>query len=123
MLRLLGLVPPWVYGIAALLALSGAFYGGWTVQGWRCAAAQTKALREAQIDFEKQLDKLNEESSAYEQERETARVESRDRQERIRTVYRDVPVPAECEPPADVRSVLDDAIRDANARAAGQPGG
>lgn len=122
-MRLLGfLLPPWLLPALGALALAGAFWGGWTVQGWRCGAKQTEALERAQKRFDAQLAKQNEEATEYEQDREQGRQDSRARETAIRTIYRDRIVLAECEPPADALRVLDDAIGAANARAAGEPG-
>lgn len=123
-MKLLGyLIPPWVLALIAAVALAGAFSTGWKVQGWRCAAAQTKALKQAQAAFEKQLAEMNRKATEYENDREQAREDSLEREQVIRTVYRDRVVPAGCEPdPAAVR-VLGDAVDAANARASGEPGG
>jgi hypothetical protein len=122
-MRLLGwLIPWWVYGIAAAVALSGAFGVGWAVNGWRWEAKQAEALRDAQIAFQRQLQKQQDESEAYEQERERGRDESRARETEIRTIYRDRVAPAECEPPADAQRLLQGAVDSANADP-GQSGG
>jgi hypothetical protein len=124
-MKLLGwLVPWWAWGIMAAVALSGAFGAGWKVEGWRWTAHEAKALKQAEARFQKQLDKQQAESESYEQSREHARVGGAQREEAIRTVYRTIPAPpAVCEPPADVRSVLQAELDAANARLAGQPQG
>lgn len=114
------IVPTWVYPTAAAALLAIGFAGGWQVQGWRTAARHTAALEAAHKAYERRLATINEKAREYETDREAARVESNARQTQIRTIYRDVPVPAECEPPAGVRDVLTEAVRAANT---GQPGG
>lgn len=121
MLKLFGLIPPWAYAIAAAVALSGAFYGGWQVRAWKCDAALTRALREAQIAFQAQLERQNDEASEYERERETNRLEGQARETEVRTIYRDRVVPAECEPDAAAVGVLQRALDSANADPA-EPG-
>lgn len=108
------ILPPWAYAAAAGVTVLGSFGAGWMVNGWRWEAKQAEALREAQIAFQKQLDHQNKEAAQYEADREAARVESRERQETIRTIYETVEVPAECAAPDSVRSVLDSAVQSAN---------
>lgn len=121
-MKLLGfLIPPWVLPVLAAIALAGAFWGGWKVQGWRCGARQVEALQRAQERFRQQLEKQQNESEAYEQSRERARQDGARRDETIRTVYEDRIVDPGCEPPAGVRSVLQTELDAANARAAGEP--
>lgn len=121
-MKLLGyLIPPWVWAALAAVALVGAFSSGWQVRSWKCAAAQKEALEQAQKRLEQQLAKQQDEAERYERNREQARVEYRDREGAIRTIYRDAPPNPDCGAPDGVRSVLDDAIRSAN-RSAGQPG-
>jgi hypothetical protein len=115
------LIPLWAWGIIAAALLATTFGAGFKVASWRCAARQVEALREAQKRFDEQLAKQNEEAREYEAERENARRSGVDREGAIRTVYRTIEVPAECAAPDAVRGVLDDAIREANARAAGEP--
>jgi hypothetical protein len=108
------ILPPWVKPAACALALSASFGAGWVANGWRWEAMQATALRKQQAAFQKQLDHQNKEAAQYEADREAARVESRERQETIRTIYETVEVPAECAAPDSVRSVLDSAVQSAN---------
>lgn len=114
------LIPPWAYGIAAALALVGAFSGGWTVRRWKDTAHEVAALKAAEIAFRAQLDKQAKESTAYENEREQARQSSNARQDQIRTIYRDKAVPAVCAPDPVAVGLLQGAVDDANT-AAGRP--
>jgi hypothetical protein len=106
----------------ALAAAALGFAGGWQVNGWRHDAKQVAALAKQQAAYEKRIALIHEKAREYEQEREAARVQSTARQTEIRTIYRDVAVPAECEPPERVRDILGEAVRDANARVRGQSG-
>lgn len=115
------IIPPWAYAVAAGVTFAAGFGTAWQVQQWRWHAHEAKALKAQQAAFQRQLDQQNQKATEYEAERETARVQSRERESTIRTIYRDRVVPADCEPPADARGVLDDALLRANARASGQP--
>lgn len=114
------ILPPWIYPTAAAALLAVGFAGGWTVQGWRMEAKQTAALEAQQKAFDRQLAKQNAAAAEYERDRETGRVEARTRETVIREIYRDVQVPAECEPGPDALRVLDAAVTSAN-QSAGKP--
>jgi hypothetical protein len=115
------ILPVWVKPAIAAVALAGAFSAGWVVNGWRWEAKQAEALRDAQIAFHKQLAQQQDEAEQYEQSREQARQDHLAREEQVRIIYRDRVVDPGCEPPDDAKRVLDEALRDANARAAGEP--
>jgi hypothetical protein len=122
-MKLLGwLIPWWAYAAIAAVALVAAFSAGWRIESLRWTAHEAKALSEAQKRFEAQLAKQNKEATTYERDRDTARQQNDARQQSIRTIYRDRPVPSDCAAPPDVRGLLDNAVREANARASGQPG-
>lgn len=121
-MKLLGwIVPPWIKWAAIALAFAGAFYLGWHERGIRCENARLEEMAKAQRRFDKQLETIREEARKYELDREAGRAESRDRQETIRTIYRDKVVPTDCAAPDAVRGLLDDAVRRANARAGSEP--
>lgn len=110
-------LPPWVKPALAAVALSGAFLGGWTVNGWRWSAHEAKALKQAEIARDRQITKAQSEGTLYEQAKATRDASQRTRETQVRTIYRAVTVPANCEPPADALGVLDNAIREANSGA------
>lgn len=116
------IIPPWVKPAIAAVALVGAFSAGWTVNGWRWEAKQADALREQQEAFNRQLAKQDDIATEYEQSRERGRVQARDRETQVRTIYETVEVPGECAAPDSVRGVLSEAVASANT-AAGQPDG
>jgi hypothetical protein len=109
------ILPPQAKLAIGAVALLGAFSAGWKIESLRWHAHEAKALKQTQAAFQQQLAKQNKEATSYEQERETARVEYVTREGQIRTIYKDRPVSAECEPPAGVRDVLSSAIGSANA--------
>lgn len=113
------IVPPWVkpalYGTAAVLVFSA----GWVTNGWRWEAKQTAALEAQQKAHDRQLAKQNDIASQYETRREQSRQEGIAREAEVRTIYRDVPVPAECAAPDSVRDILAEAVTSANT---GEPG-
>ena len=116
------ILPPWAYGIAALGLVAGSFTAGWKVQGWRCEAGTKAAIERAIKEHERQQAQIHNEANQYEQDREAGRVEAGQREATIREHYRTVEVPGACAAPEPVRSVLDDAVQSANARARGEPG-
>lgn len=114
------LLPPWAWGAMALVALAIAFGSGFQVASWKCDAAKTAALEAQQKAFDRQLAKQNDIASQYETRREQARQEGIARETQVRTIYRDVPVRADCAAPDSVRDILAEAVTSANT---GQPGG
>ena len=114
-------IPPWAYAGAALLSIGGGFVAGWKVQGWRCEAAQAEALREAAAALDKANRDIAEISTHYEQERADAQAINFDRQEQVRTIFRDRVVPADCAAPADARRLLEQGVSEVNAAVAGEP--
>jgi hypothetical protein len=61
--------------------------------------------------------------AAYEREASNAAQITTLREREIRTIYRDIEVPAECAVPDSVRIVLSEAVASANAAASGEPVG
>ncbi|AIT81584.1 hypothetical protein [Novosphingobium pentaromativorans] len=110
----------WCLGGAAAAALVGA-WGGWTVRDWKRDSEVLAGIEKATELVNEQLATIDAAAQAYEQEREDARVQTNVRESTIREIYRDRPVPADCAVGDDVRGVLNDAVRSANARAAGEP--
>lgn len=106
-------------GGAALLVVGAV--GGWTVRDWKRDSEVLDELKKTAALVEHQRQVIDKAARAYEQEREDARAQTSVRESAIREIYRDRPVPADCAVGSDVRGVLDDAVRSANARAAGQP--
>jgi hypothetical protein len=101
-------MPLWGYvGIGS--ALVGAL-GGWTVRDWKAdaeAAEVQQALVEARDKAQKQAD---DQSVAYETTRAENAATARISTTTIREIYRDVEVPAACEPDPDAVRLLDNAL-------------
>jgi hypothetical protein len=96
---------------------------GFTVRGWQCDAAYSKALEQAaQIQQEMQSE-IDERSRAYEALRTQADGMGTRRAESIRTIYRDVPAPpSQCAADPAIVRVLQSGIDSANAATTSQPG-
>lgn len=111
-----GLLTPVTGYVAAGSILIGAI-GGWTVRDYKADADIAKIERQLREAQDKQRALADKASSEYERgkaERTTATQRTKDR---IREVYRDIEVPANCEPPSDALRLLDEAI--ANGRNTG----
>lgn len=96
--------------------------GGWTVRDWKADADALAAVRKAervQAAMQKRIDDQATEFEAFRATIEPARVESRNT---IREIFRDVPVRADCAPPAGAVSLLDGLVARANSAASGQSG-
>lgn len=119
---MLRLIPPWAYGIAALIALTGAFGAGFKVASWRCESDKLAEVQRAIKRAEEARAKVHEESTNYENDREQSRQQAEQREGRVREIYRTVEVPASCAAPDSVRGVLQQAIDAAN-QPASQPSG
>lgn len=94
--------------------------GGWTVRDWKADADALAAVRKAervQAAMQKRIDDQATEFEAFRATIEPARVESRNT---IREIFRDVPVRADCAPPAGAVSLLDSLVARANSAASGQ---
>jgi hypothetical protein len=97
--------------------------GGWTVRDWKADSDEAKAERKAFTQYTALTEALADQSLAYEYTVQDLRSGERRDRETIREIYRNVEIPAECAVPADAVSLLDNAIRDANASASRQPSG
>ena len=117
------MLPPWAYAAGGASLLLIGFGAGWQVESWRWSASLYKAEKAVQAKADKQRDVIHDEARQNAQESQDAQQVARTRETEIRTIYRDVAVPANCEPPAAVARVLNSAIESANSRARGEPGG
>lgn len=105
-----------------ILAFGLGFAASWQVQGWRCEAKVATIERSIQAERDRLQTSFNDSATEYEQERATANATDQKRATDIRTVYRTIEVPSSCAAPADVTSLLRDAVNSANARASGESG-
>lgn len=87
-----------------------------------CAAARKADQVAAAARFAANQNRIDTRGALYEQDQAAGTAEQHDREDRIRTIYRDRPVPGTCAAPDAARRVLDDAVAAANARARGEPG-
>ena len=96
--------------------------GGWTVRDWKADADALAAVRKTeriQAQMQAKIDAKATEFEAFRATIEPARVESRNT---IREIFRDVPVRADCAPPAGAVSLLDGLVARANSASSGQSG-
>ena len=111
--------PLWLYGGAGAL-LAGAL-AGWTVRDWKADSDALKAEEKAQTEYIAAVQALADQSLAYETLAQSLRTDERRDRETIREIYRNVQVPTECAVPADAVGLLNNAVTEANAAAAGKP--
>jgi hypothetical protein len=104
----------WPYILGALVAVFvlGCF-NGYAIRDGSAKAAAVKAYK-AQIAVQ---ERLNNETTLYEAERERASRVNTERKNTVREIYRDVTVPAECALPDVSYGLLVDSVRDYNAAA------
>ena len=105
-------------GLGALV--TGAL-GGWTVRDWKADSDALEAEQKAYTQYTALTEALADASLSYEVLAQGIRASERTDRETIREIYRNVEVPSQCAAPDGVVSLLDNAVRDANAAATGQP--
>ncbi|WP_185928680.1 hypothetical protein [Sphingomonas sp. IC081] len=103
-------------GVTALLSA----WGGWTVNDWRDDSKALAAVETAAKELNAARATVDRAATAYEQEKPIAAAQSFVRESTIREICKDRPVPADCAVPDAARSMLDNAVDAANARASGQ---
>jgi hypothetical protein len=106
------------YGAGAALLLG--LFGGWSIRDWKADADQLQAMEAANRQREKLQAKYDAIALGYEADRAQAETNSITRQTELRTIYRETPVLGDCAAPAAARGLLEDSIREANARATGK---
>lgn len=104
-----GLLTPITGYVAAGAILIGAI-GGWTVRDYKADADMAKIERQLREAQDKQRALADKASSEYERGKAERTTETQRTQDKIREVYRDIEVPANCEPPSDALRLLDEAI-------------
>ena len=109
----------WCLAGAGAAALLGA-WGGWTVNDWRHDSQALSGMEAAVKKLDAVRSAIDRAATTYEQEKQDAAIQSTVRESTIREIYKDRPVPADCAVPDAARSVLDNAVNAANARASGQ---
>lgn len=116
------ILPPWTYAAAGLATLALGFGAGWKVESWRWSASLLAQEVQAEKDQAAAQAHSDQQATTYEGERDEARDQASSREAQVRTIYKTITVAGDCAVPAPARSVLDDAVAAANARAAGKPG-
>jgi hypothetical protein len=97
-----------MYALVAVivLALLGGFWGGWQIRGWLAhsqALLSARAAAEARQLLEVQL---NQKAADYERVRAELDARLGQNTTKIREIYRNVEVPADCAAPAAARGLL-----------------
>ena len=112
--------PPagFVVAVAAMLA----FTAGWTVNGWRYKGREAKALEQAYAERDAANAKANGLAADYELIETALNEYNRDTAAKVRVIYRDRKVSADCAVPAGAASLLNDTRNNANAAITGQSG-
>lgn len=110
---------PYIAGAALLAGVAA----GYKIRDWQCDAALAKALERAAKQEREIRDELDERARAYETLRSQADGMGTARATDIRTIYREVPAPADsCSAPDSVVGVLQGGVDNANAAASGELG-
>lgn len=111
--------PLWFIGYCVALF---AFTAGWTINGWRHKSREAKALEEAYKQRDAANLKANNLAADYELIETALDETSRNTTEKVRVIYRDRKISADCAIPAGAAGLLNDARNNANAAIAGQSG-
>lgn len=99
----------WRVGLAVALLIA-AFGSGWTVRSWRCDSAMAKVQAELQEAVDAQRARADAAAASFEVNRADLSRQSTSSQSRVREIYRDIQVPADCAPSPDALRLLDNAI-------------
>lgn len=112
--------PPagFVVAVAAMLA----FTAGWEINGLRHKSREAKALEQAYKERDAANAKANGLAADYELIETALNDYSRDTVTKVRVIYRDRKISADCAIPAGAASLLDDTRNNANAAITGQSG-
>ncbi len=111
-----------VYGYIAAGAALISFTAGWTINGWRYKSREAKAIEQAYAARDAANARANNLATDYEIVRAALDDRSAETITKIRTVYRDRKISADCAIPAGAASLLNDARSSANAAITGQLG-
>lgn len=112
-----------VYGYIAAGAALISFTAGWTINGWRYKSREAKAIEQAYKARDAANARANNLATDYEIVRAALDDRSAETTTKIRTVYRDRKISADCAVPAGAASLLNDARSNANAAITGKSGG
>lgn len=115
------MIPIWGYIGAGALLLGVA--GGWTMRDWKADADILAVQNKADKKRKEAEGRWFDESVLYHKQMSELADQVGAGRDTIRTIYRDVKIPAKCAAPASVVGVLNNAVRAANAAATGKPVG
>jgi K+-sensing histidine kinase KdpD len=108
--------------IGAGIALS-AFLAGWTVQGWRYQSKEADALEQAYSALNDANKRANDLAADYEIAEAALNEYSKQTAAKVRVIYRDRKISADCALPADAAILLNEARDNANSAITGKSGG
>jgi hypothetical protein len=112
--------PIFLYGGAIALVLAAG--AGYKVRDWQCDAAYAKAIEKAAKKEREMRYALDQKGRDFEAAKDNADGVGAARAAGIRTIYREIPVPAaDCAAPDSVVGLLQSGVDFANAAAAGEP--
>lgn len=95
---------------ASILALAAAFGSGWYVRAKIADADMAKVRAELQEAVDAQRARADAAAASFEVNRADLSRQSTSSQSRVREIYRDIQVPADCAPSPDALRLLDNAI-------------
>lgn len=102
------MIPLWGYVAAGSLLAGG--IGGWVVRDWKADADMAKVERSLQEAVDQQRARADAAAASFEVDRADLSRQSTSSQSKVREIYRDIQVPADCAPSPDALRLLDDAI-------------
>ena len=98
------------YALTALATGALAFGAGWTVRDWKADSDELAAKERAEKAQLEAIKQAYDAGAATVAEEQRIVIASGDAQARVREIYREVQVPAQCDVPDAGKRLLDDAI-------------
>ena len=98
------------YALTGLAAAVLAFGGGWTVRGWKADSDALEAKEQAEKAQLEAIKQAYDAGAATVAEEQRIVIASGSAQGRVREIYREVQVPAQCDVPDAGKRLLDEAI-------------
>jgi hypothetical protein len=106
------------YGAAAALLIGLAT--GWSIRDWKADSDSLAVMQKVEKERQQLQKRYDDLAALYEEDRNVAATNSITRQTELRTIYRDIPIRHDCAAPDSARSLLENSVGEANARATGQ---
>ena len=107
-----------IYGATAALVIGIAT--GWSIRDWKADADSLTVMEKVEKERQQLQKRYDDLAISYEADRNLAVTNSITRQTELRTIYRDVPINNDCAAPDSARSLLENSISEAYARATGK---